>query len=113
MSQIKNHREKDSLELIKHICLRPQMYVGSSKFRIVAAFVDGFMYALETDETREFSFWLGQKLNLPRNVAWFDNLEKNYPNDEIAFEKLPILFEEFRKDKENGWNFDAEFSKRN
>ena len=113
MSQKIIHREKDLLELIRNICQRPKMYVGSSKLLTVAAFIDGFDYASETYETREFSFWLGGKLNLPRNMAWFCNLEKIYPNDEHSLEKLPVLFEEFRKDKEDGWDFDAEFSKRN
>ncbi|MEP6900589.1 MAG: hypothetical protein ABJA66_02500 [Actinomycetota bacterium] len=111
MSQIPNSREKDLLELIKNICQRPGMYVGNSELKTVAAFIDGFASGAETyDEIREFSFWLAGELKLTRNVAWFCNLDKSFPNNETALEKLPVLFEEFRTAKENGWNFDSEYA---
>lgn len=108
MSQKIVHRDLDLSLLIKGVCARPQMYVGSDEnFQMIATFIAGFAHASDVfdDELREFSFWLGSKLKLPRNVVWSWNLEEIYPNFTDALEKLPVLFEEFRKDKEAEWSF--------
>lgn len=114
MSEKIIHRDIDLSVLIKAVCERPQMYAGSGEnFREIAAFIDGFAHASDifSDEIREFSFWLGTKWNLHRNVVWFCNLEKRYSSYQVKLEILPELFEEFRQAKENGWNFDLEYSK--
>lgn len=93
------HRDLDLSLLINSVCARPQMYIGNDEnFRMVSTFIAGFAYASNTfdDELREFSYWLGVKFNLPRNVVWNYNLEQIYPNFKDALEKLPELFEEFR-----------------
>jgi hypothetical protein len=76
------------------------MYCGYSNFGKAAAFIEGFAYANnESDELRDFSFWIGTKFGLPRNVAWFSNLEKKYLNDDDALAQLAVLFAEFRNSK--------------
>jgi len=104
MSQKIIHRDLDLSLLIKGVCARPQMYAGSDEnFRIIAAFIAGFAHASDVfdDELREFGYWLGVKLKLPRNVVWNYNLEEKYPDYKDALEKLPELFEEFRKIPKN------------
>lgn len=80
--------------------MRPRMYVRTADFRMIESFINGFAYAKDYDVIRDFGYWIGAKFNLPRNVVWFDNLEKIYSNDEEILRELPKLFEEFIKSKE-------------
>lgn len=114
MSEKIIHRDLDLSVLIKAVCKRPRMYASSDEnFREIAAFIDGFAHASDvfSNEIREFSFWLGTKLKLPRNVLWSFNLEKKYSSYNDLLEKLPELFEEFRNAKQNGWNYDFEYAR--
>lgn len=102
MSEKIVHRDLDLSLLIKGVCARPGMYAGSDhNFKLISAFINGFAHASDIfdDEIREFSFWLGSKFNLPRNVLWSFNFEEVFPNYEDALGILPELFDEFRKDK--------------
>jgi hypothetical protein len=93
--------ETDLGLLIKNISQRPEMYTGSSDLTIVAAFIEGFAYAIPEfeDEIKEFNYWLPIRLKFPRNWAWWAGLAKIFPNNEDAFRELPILFDEFRKSR--------------
>ncbi|MBK8151190.1 MAG: hypothetical protein IPK58_24040 [Acidobacteria bacterium] len=91
-------REVDLAVLIRNICCHPQMYTGSSDPVIVAAFIEGFAYCREESdvEIRQFNRWLANRLDFPRNWAWWSGLKEKYPKAEDALKALPALFEEFR-----------------
>ena len=90
-------------EFIQQVCLRPSMHVGVHRFDLAVAYIDGYYHALvflrseetKSGELRDFSSWLAERHNLPRNWTWGSLMQKAYPNDEFAFEQLPLLYEEF------------------
>jgi hypothetical protein len=83
------------------------MFVEDGKFRSVAAFLDGYdwtlwqVYGKERDDTDlgGFRIWLADRCwnssRLPRNMNWSFYIRKLYPEDREAFERLPLLFDEY------------------
>ncbi|HLA95336.1 MAG TPA: hypothetical protein VK612_06425 [Pyrinomonadaceae bacterium] len=100
-----NDKESEELlELIRKIAVRPAMYVGEYDFLRATAFIEGFRYARGNRGTLDnpdilmfFSLWLSEKLDRPKNWAWFGTLKEFYKEDEKAFEMQPKHFEEFLK----------------
>jgi hypothetical protein len=101
---------KNFQELVRHICERPEMYVGERRFITVSAWLNGYSSALvETKNTGEvvgldgFTQWLSQKFHeshgLERNLVWWFYLVRLYPNDEEALKQLPVLIDEFIRER--------------
>ncbi len=98
---MENAPSKDSLDLamlIDAITQRPQMYTGYAELRYVAVYLEGFAYAKEehSEELRKFNLWLAERLNFPRNWAWWDGLLRAYPDSQESIRELRRLFKEFK-----------------
>ncbi len=97
------YKEPNSLrELVVQISARPAMFVGLSDFNMAASFIEGYVYARnqfeKSDEMKllkDFSLWLAEKLESPKNWGWSGIIKDYYKDDEIALENLPKLFAEF------------------
>jgi hypothetical protein len=91
-------------ELIYQVCKRPKMYVGKYSFDMVAAFLEGFVYALRSEGVKDFfedfSIFLGKKYKHPTNYGWPFILREAYPDDETLFEMLPRLYDEYLVQRE-------------
>ncbi|MBK8812300.1 MAG: hypothetical protein IPN69_16440 [Acidobacteria bacterium] len=101
---MENAPSKDKLDLamlIGAITRRPQMYTGYTDLRYVAVYLEGFAYAKDetSKEIRGFNQWLAERLNFPRNWAWWDGLLQAYPDSEDALRELSRLFKEFKEPK--------------
>ena len=85
-------------ELVKEICLRPQLFVGRPDFGRIASFLDGYEYARlpALSEMKQFGFWFSQKYGHPSNFPWDRNLLLHCDgNSDMALRLLPILFDAF------------------
>ncbi len=100
-------KESDEfLILIKKISARPGMYVGDRGFLAASAFIDGFIYSREYQDPeemstlREFSHWISEKLDRPKNWSWSTVMIDFYKDGEKALEMLPRHFEEFHNSRQ-------------
>jgi len=75
------------------------MYTGYNELPYVAVFLEGFAEASDesSNEIRRFNLWLAERLNFPRNWAWWDGLLQAYPDSEVALRELSRLFTEFKE----------------
>lgn len=100
-SGVNDRQQIDFCWFIRCACNRPQVYVGKQSFELVAAFLDGYHYALERQQKsrswglREFNEWLGPRLKHSTSLHWRQMMMKSFPDDTEAFAQLPQLYEEF------------------
>lgn len=92
--------ESDLGVLINHICHRPIMYIGSQNLNEIAAFIEGFAYALRSNELRAFNKWLANKFNFPQNWSWWEGMQTKLSEDDVI-KNLPSLFVEFLENHES------------
>ena len=98
-------------ETLKHICSRPEMYVGERRFTTVAAWIGGYYWGLHQNKGADdnpigldgFRLWLSDKFaashGIEPNLGWWLYLVRLYPEDEEALEQLPILYSEFAQQR--------------
>jgi hypothetical protein len=89
-------------ELLGHICLRPQLFVGVRNFALVAAYLDGYDHGCARRgesaeaELRQLGAWLSRRFGLPGMFNWSRNLLRHCDEDpELAFKRLVPLYDEF------------------
>ncbi len=108
-----NHKpEMTFQELIEHICRRPLMYVIGGTFAMAAAYLDGYDTAVQqfTGQDRNetelggFRSWLAQRCSGThvRNLCWQHYIQSLFPDDETAFQQLPILFSQYLSERQQG-----------
>ena len=91
-------------DIILSVCSRPQMYVGSHSFKLACTWLDGYIWAISEGNHEaklswnSFTEWLAIRLDYPKNHIWSSQLSRLYPNDEIAFEQLHLLYSQFCTD---------------
>lgn len=92
-------------EFLALVCKRPVMYVGSNDFRVVAAFLDGYCWALSAENQdglgKDFCEWLVVRLDSCVRSQWHDIIVREHPESD-PFEILPRLYGEFVRDRSEG-----------
>ncbi|GEM_PF-2912741 len=91
-------------DLLHHVSKRPALYVGTQQFNMAAAFIEGCSFAISVmdpdsqfpNELKEFNIWLANRLNFPKNCAWWNGLKNSFPEESETFKQLILLFEEFK-----------------
>ena len=89
-------------ELIQQVCLRPAMFAGVERFDWAVVYIYGYHAAASEflpeayppTGLSEFSRWLAERFDYPRNYGWGE-VRAVFPDDEAAFTQLPLLYDEF------------------
>jgi len=68
-------------QLVANLCLRPQMYVGSTSFVAVCAYLDGFNHARSGGPLIGLQQWLVVRLNTGNNLHWAGVARQQLPHD--------------------------------
>ena len=105
-------------ELIPFICSRPRMFARSGTFDEIAAFLEGYDFAMSEFAPKEvkeaglieFGRWLNRthedadgvwQINgeeVAANLGWSSKFRRLCPADDEAFEALPRLYQQFLDD---------------
>lgn len=95
-------------EFLATVCKRPIMYVGSSDFRLVAAFLDGYSSAIfmlrpeiKDGLGNDFREWLVIRLDSCVRSSWQEIIVREHPEAD-PFEVLPRLYGEYVRDRSEG-----------
>lgn len=106
------------VDMLRHMCSRPTMYIGEVSFQKVAIFLDGYDCALlefAPDEIKATSFhafglWLSDThekdgkcweidgREVEHNLVWSSKFQRMYPNDAEALAALPDIYLQFLDD---------------
>jgi hypothetical protein len=87
-------------ELIAIIRPRPGMYIGKNNIFCFKAFIDGWHFRDESEDTEiellhGFYFWLQEKYNIHDNRNWDELLFLIFQDGEKALDNFFILFDDF------------------
>ncbi len=106
------------VDMLRHLCSRPYMTVGSNSFDQVALFLHGYDAALlefapeerKATSLYEFGRWLsytheGEEFHweisgkeVETNLVWSSKFQRMYPSDADALAALPDLYQQFLDD---------------
>ena len=92
------------LELLGSIRARPGLFLGQESITALAAFIDGFLYALERDGGEsgsflsEFQAWVSRKYRISTVHRWSEILRFYEVEEPKAFRRFFVLLEEFRNE---------------
>lgn len=95
-------------EVLREVCLRPEMFVGSRDFRLVGAYLNGYDGALydqcpdlHEGLGGEFPKWLAVRLDSCVRSGWDEIILREHPGAD-HFEILERLYGEYARDRSEG-----------
>jgi hypothetical protein len=92
-------------DLVALIRPRPGMYLGKNNIFCLKAFIDGWYFRDESENTKielltEFNFWLQEKYSIHDSRNWDELLFLIFKDEKEALDNFFVLFGDFLVEKQ-------------